>query len=251
MSDRRHPRQRRSGEGVCARSTPICAISMKCRSATDCTYLAGCLRMRSAMALWCPSRGCRARISSPRMRQLHRALRSISALAGLIRSPAIWPMIISARAPAFLPMSATQCGAPQVIPSNESNGWRCNWSPASCPAHRPGRAPREGTGLDRCRNCGPPLTPAVARRRPHSLKAWTVSSCGPVHPGRRRADGRMCCRPGVISSRSTFAQCRRHRHGASGNWRRNGWSRVIGRRQANGRARSHVGLGHRQYAHRR
>ena len=87
-------------------------------------------------------------------------------------------------------------------------------------------------------NSVPSSTPAGRPRSARFFAGWTAVSSGPVRPARRRADGRMCCRPGAISLQSTCGRCRRLRPGGSGSWRRNVWSRAIGRKPANGRARS-------------
>ena len=59
----------------------------------------------------------------------------------------------------------------------------------------------------------------------------------PARPVRRRVDGRMCCRRGAISLRSMCGRFPPLRRGGSGSSRRSAWSRVTGRKPANGRAR--------------
>ena len=141
------------------------------------------------------------------------------------------------RVPQPLQEPAPLHGAQRAIPSSGSNGWHFNWSRACSPATAPG-AGRGRYWTGSMPNSVPSLTPAGRLRSAHFFAGWTVVSFGPVHPVRRRGDGRMCCPPGAISLQLTCGPCRHLRRGGSGNWRRNAWSKAIGRRPANGRARS-------------
>ena len=195
-------------------------------------------RMRSATIFWSRSRGCRAPTIKPQDASLHRALALDLGLGDfdpLTRDLAD-DLCRAAPRRSVGHQRRRLAHVGRHRRADRTAGASAGVGRSTLRLQR-GRAPRPcstGSTQDCARRSTPVATP---KWRP-CCAASTAASCGPARPARRPAAGPTCCRPGAISSRSMSARCRRHRHGGSAGSRPSGWSKAIGRRPANGRARS-------------